>query len=449
MNLMSRENDIGIFLQSDLDREIIRAASSACGLEIFDFFSPISPSSIANLPSLVVTDQSTGPWESTLGRGFPQSDQPTFVRVSDPHPRASSAEDTAFAFSLRRPLHLDSAKAVVQQASRLRHHLLDRHSALLDDLDHCRRIFNSISNGICIADANLPDNPITYVNPAFERITGYSAAEVRGRNCRFLQGPETEQPSLAAIRQCLHSGSETRAVVRNFRKDGTIFWNELSLSSIRDRTGRITHFVGIQNDITPQVKATEQLEFLAHHDALTGLANRALLMAQLHKSVEHARRHQTTLAVLYFDLNKFKEINDTFGHDAGDQLLLVVAARLRSITRGGETVARLGGDEFVVVLEDITADRHPLTVMQRLSEKLAESTSILGTKIRPGASIGLALFPQDGDTPEALLKSADFKMYLAKHDAHAALERQPAPSCPPAPGDHLIPQSARDSLSAR
>ncbi len=311
------------------------------------------------------------------------------------------------------------------------HSFLERHTSMIDDLHHCRRIFDSVSNGITISDARIPELPLTYVNPAFERMTGYTASEVCGRNCRFLQGTDRNQPAVAEIRQSLLEGKDARVVLRNYRKDGTLFWNELYLSTIRDHDGGITHFVGIQNDVTRQIEAADQLQHLAHHDALTGLANRALLMAQLEQALQQAKRNRGTVAVLYFDLDKFKEINDTFGHDAGDQLLLVVAERLRSVARGGETVARLGGDEFVVVLEDISAARQPADVMRRLATRLSEPTNLLGTDIHPGASVGMAIYPQDGETAEALLKTADFKMYLAKHDAHAELSpTQPAKQKP-------------------
>jgi len=330
---------------------------------------------------------------------------------------------------------LESVTAALKQAAGMTQSFLLRHTSMIDDLDHCRRIFDSVSNGISISDATLPDCPLTYVNPAFERMTGYMASEVCGTNCRFLQGTDTDQPARAEIRQALSEGKDARVVLRNYRKDGTLFWNELYLSTIRDHGGNITHFVGIQNDITVQIEATNQLQHLAHHDPLTGLANRSLLMAQLDQAIEQAQRKESTLAVLYFDLNNFKDVNDTYGHDAGDQLLLVVAARLRSVARSGETVARLGGDEFVVVLEDINTTRQPAKVMRRLSEKLQEPTNILGTDIYPGASVGMAIFPQDGETAEDLLKTADFKMYLAKHDAHA--NPQPLPKKEPRPASRL------------
>ena len=437
---MPRYNDVGLFLFADNERSILQAAALACGLDTVDL-SPAASASLTPLPSLIVTDQPTGPWDPAYHSAFAAFDAPTLLRISDPDPAAAPPAHATNAFALERPLRLESATAALQQASAMRHYLLDRHSSLVDDLDHCRRIFDSVTNGISISDATLPDFPLTYVNPAFELISGYTSSEVCGRNCRFLQGAETQQPALLEIRRALREGTDARVVLRNFRKDGTPFWNELYLSTIRDRDGRITHFVGIQNDITLQVEATNQLQFLAQHDPLTGLANRAFLMARLDQALQQARRNQSTVAVLYFDLDKFKEVNDTLGHDAGDQLLLVVAERLRSATRGGETVARLGGDEFVVVLEDVSADRQPLTLMRRLVENLQQPANILGTELYPCASAGLAIFPQDGETAEALLKTADFKMYLVKHNTHAV---QQLPQQPPISSHlNLVPQLTR------
>jgi len=438
---MTEQDSVGVFVAKIAERDILHAAALACGLRSVDLSSPTSTASTPHLPSLIVTDQPSGPWEPAHRSSFSHHDAPMLLEVRDPDPPnvSTSPSHEAAAFVLHRPLRLDSAASALKQAAALMQSFADRHGSMIDDLDHCRRIFDSVSNGITVADANDPELPLTYVNPTFERMTGYSASEVCGRSCRFLQGPDRDQPAVAQIRNALDAGKDIRVTLRNYRKDGTPFWNELYLSTIRDHKGRITHFVGIQNDVTRQVQATDQLQFLAHHDPLTGLANRAFLATQLEQALQRAHRSHGTVAVLYFDLDKFKEVNDTLGHAAGDQLLLVVAERLRSVTRGGETVARLGGDEFVVVLEDITADRQPATVMRRLSDRIQETANILGTEMRPCASVGMAVYPQDGETAEALLKSADFKMYFAKHDSHAALGRQQYPEQQPvSPIPHLV-----------
>jgi len=292
-----------------------------------------------------------------------------------------------------------------------------RYQALLEEVHLYRSIFDSVSNGITICDATKPDLPLTCVNPAFERMTGYLAHEVLGRNCRFLQGSDHEQEGLIKIRNAIREERAERVRLKNYHKDGTPFWNELYISPIRDAAGRLTQFVGIQNDVTTQVESALRLNHLAHHDALTGLANRGFLVAQLQQSLLRARRSGDTIAVLFFDLDNFKDLNDLQGHDTGDQLLQIVAERLKSVTRVGETVARLGGDEFVVVLENFSDERRAPDVMNRLARTVTEPVDLHGQTFHPSASVGMALFPQDGDTPEMLLKAADFNMYLAKHNA--------------------------------
>ncbi|HSY35549.1 MAG TPA: diguanylate cyclase [Acidobacteriaceae bacterium] len=426
---MAQEMAVGVFLAVDAERDLLHAAAMACGLRSVDLQHSEYAPSIARLLPLIVTDQPTGPWEPAHGGCFSPYDAATLLQVCDPDPPAvpSAIVNPAPAWVMHRPLQLESATAALQQASSMTQVFLQRHRSMIDDLDHYRRVLDCVTDSISIADAHLPDLPLTYVNPAFERMTGYTASEVCGRNCRFLQGTDTDQPALAEIRAALRGGKAARVVLRNYRKDGTLFWNELHLYPIRDHAGNLAHFVGIQNDVTAQIAAKNQPQPPAHHDPLTGLANRGLLLAQLDLALEQARRNRTTVAVLCFDLDNFKDVNDTFGHDAGDQLLLVTADRLRSVARGGETVARLGGDEFVVVLQDINATREPARILHRLSAKLREPTTLLGTGIQPSASVGMAIFPRDGETPEELLKTAGVKMRLAKHTARA----NPQPPQPP------------------
>jgi diguanylate cyclase (GGDEF)-like protein/PAS domain S-box-containing protein len=319
---------------------------------------------------------------------------------------------------------MDAGKVARPSNDEVERLVAERHHDLLEELHRFRRVFDSVSNGITIADATLPEHPLTYVNPAFERMTGYTAAEACGRNCRFLQGAERDQPGVAAVREAIHAGREVRVVLRNYRKDGTLFWNELYMSPIADLEGRVTHFAGIQNDVTVQMESARKMEYLAHHDALTGLANRAQMMTQLRHTLSRARRSGTPVAVLFFDLNNFKQVNDVLGHEAGDRLLQTVAARMRELVREGETLARLGGDEFVVVLEDFSDERQPVQVMQRLIDCLSESTNVLGDPFQPSASVGMALFPEDGDSAESLLKAADFRMYVAKHSARSKDESE-------------------------
>jgi diguanylate cyclase (GGDEF)-like protein/PAS domain S-box-containing protein len=284
------------------------------------------------------------------------------------------------------------------------------------EVNYSRKVFEAVSCGISISDARAPDMPLIYVNPAFERMTGYTADEVYGRNCRFLQSGDTDQPDIDRMREALRKREDARVILKNYRRNGTLFWNELYLSPIFDEAGQLTHYVGIQNDVTERVESREQMAYLAHHDALTGLANRKLMMEQLKMALLRARRNGGGVAVLFFDVDHFKDVNDHFGHDAGDMLLQIVAERLRAGARADETVARMGGDEFVVVLEYGAGDREPGEVMKRLRARVCEPVHQFKGPFAPSVSVGMAVFPADGDTPEYLLKAADLNMYMAKKE---------------------------------
>jgi PAS domain S-box-containing protein len=227
-----------------------------------------------------------------------------------------------------------------------------------------RRAMESSSNGIIITDCQQPDNPIVYVNPAFERITGYSSAEVHGRNCRFLHGEDRFQPGTAELRAAIQAQGEARVVLRNYRKDGSLFWNQLYVAPVRNDEGRVTHFVGVQNDISEQKQAEENLLHMATHDALTLLPNRTLLQDRLSQAIGYADRMQHEVGVLFIDIDRFKNINDSLGHAAGDQLIVTIAQRLREAVRSVDTVARVGGDEFVVIVTDVSRDSDITQVLQ-------------------------------------------------------------------------------------
>ena len=281
------------------------------------------------------------------------------------------------------------------------------------------RAIESSINAIVITDHTRPDNPIEYVNPAFTRITGYPAAEALGRNWSFLLGEDTEQSSLENIRTALREKREGRALLRNHRKDGSLFWNDLHLAPVQDDNGVVTHFIGILNDVTDAIRYQDELEHQANHDTLTGLPNRNLLKDRLAQAIAYAQRYQRTLAVAFIDLDNFKLVNDSLGHQAGDQLLKIVAARLQSCVRASDTVARLGGDEFVLLLCDHTADAGeecaPLGVtLQRILDEIALPYQLGPHEFFLSCSIGYTLLPDDGDTADLLLRNADMAMYRAK-----------------------------------
>ncbi|MBI3529894.1 MAG: PAS domain S-box protein [Betaproteobacteria bacterium] len=269
-------------------------------------------------------------------------------------------------------------------------------------------------NAILITNHLLPDQPIEYVNPAFERMTGYSSAEIAGRNCRFLQGADRNQPEIELLRTAIREGCEARVVLRNYRRNGDAFWAELSISPLRDANGRITHYVGVLSDITEARNVREQLEHQASHDALTGLPNRSLLFDRLNQAIAQAHRYQRTIAVAFVDLDNFKFINDSLGHGAGDQVLRISADRLRACLREGDTVARHGGDEFVLLLNDQSGRESVTQVVSRIVEKLAAPLAAEGQELATTCSVGISLYPEHGTDAATLLKNADAAMYRAK-----------------------------------
>ena len=277
-----------------------------------------------------------------------------------------------------------------------------------------QRAIEASSNGIMIIDITQPDNPIVYANPAFEVITGFSCREALGRNARFLSRSDSEQEGLEEIRAALREQRDGHAVLRNYRKDGSLFWNALSVAPVRDDGGEVTHFVGIINDITEQKRYQEQLEYQANHDELTDLPNRNLLSELIVQFALHARRTRRELAVLFIDLDYFKLVNDSLGRSVGDRLLKSMAERLKACVRSADMVARHGGDEFVVVLTDLGSSEDAGPVARKILEALSLPILIEGQELVIACSIGISVYPKDGDDAQTLLKNADAAMFRAK-----------------------------------
>jgi diguanylate cyclase (GGDEF)-like protein/PAS domain S-box-containing protein len=285
------------------------------------------------------------------------------------------------------------------------------------------RALHAASNGIVItgssgSSGHGADNLIEYVNPAFERITGYPADEVIGLDPRFMAAPGMDDNERAALRQGIAARSTVNVVLRNRRKNGELFWNDLNITPVQDEHGAVSHFIGVINDVTALKQRTARLEHEVNHDPLTGLANRNLMWDRLEQALHLAGRQKSLVATVLIDLNNFKNINDTFGHEAGDAVLKVVARRLQASVRDSDTVARMSGDEFVLVLANQPSLRFTLRMVERLRQSFAIPVAFGGHEIPVGASVGVSLYPHDGNTAVELVRAADVAMYHGKGNGH-------------------------------
>ncbi len=273
-------------------------------------------------------------------------------------------------------------------------------------------VFEQSNEAFIITDAL---HNIILVNHAFTVITGYSEAEVLGQNPRMLASGRHTPEFFRTMWATLDSHGYWQGEVWDRRKDGSIYPKRLSISRVLDAQGHPTHYIGIFSDITEYKATEERIQQLAHFDVLTGLPNRALLSERIHHDLSMAQRNHGRLALLFLDLDHFKNVNDTLGHRVGDELLMEVSRRLKSVVRGEDTVSRLGGDEFVLVLPDTDADG-AAHVAGKLLEAVAQPCLIEQHELFVTPSIGIAIYPGDGDNFDVLSQRADVAMYRAKHD---------------------------------
>ena len=286
-------------------------------------------------------------------------------------------------------------------------------------LQQAATVFDSSAEGIIIT---APNGRIIAVNRAFTEITGYREDEVIGSNPRILQSGLQDAAFYRELWQVLGRFGRWRGELWNRRKDGETFLESLTISAVHDPDGQLTHYVGVFSDITALRKAHDQLDHQAHHDPLTSLPNRLLLGDRLHKALQRAHRDETGLAVLFIDLDRFKNINDTLGHQVGDRVLCEVARRLSRLMREADTVGRLGGDEFLIIIEDIVDPAAVSHIAEKILNTLQNSPVTVEQEFYVGASIGISLFPEDGADPETLMKNADVAMYRAKERGRNAYE---------------------------
>lgn len=273
------------------------------------------------------------------------------------------------------------------------------------------RVFETAQEGITITDMR---GDIIEVNEAFCRITGYSREELLGRNPRLLQSGHQSRSFYEEMWRDILQNGTWAGEVWNRKKSGEVYPEWLTITSIADENGSTTHYVGISSDITVLKQHEKQLERIAHYDALTGIPNRSLLGDRMKQAIARTAREQNMMAVCYLDLDGFKPINDTMGHEAGDRVLIEIAQRIQHTIRGGDTVARLGGDEFVILLLGQERGEECSATLERLLSVIAEPITIMGKSFELSASIGVSIYPLDDEDPDTLLRHADQAMYIAK-----------------------------------
>ncbi|MFO1444661.1 EAL domain-containing protein [Bacillus sp. Bva_UNVM-123] len=273
------------------------------------------------------------------------------------------------------------------------------------------KVLENTSEGIMVTN---PRGRIISVNPAFEIVTGYSSEEVVGKNPNILQSGVHDKQFYKTMWKHVHEQGYWKGEIWNKRKNEEIYPEWLTISAIKDDFGNLINYVAVFSDITDRKYAEEQLRYLAHYDSLTGVANRYSLNKRLEGLIQTAEKYGQQLAILFLDLDRFKQINDTLGHNYGDLLLKNVSSRLKGLIKNKDMIARLGGDEFVIVLPNIKHPKEAIHIAKRIIEAFSKSFFLNTQEVYVSTSIGISIYPMDGTDMETLLRNADKAMYTAK-----------------------------------
>jgi len=268
-----------------------------------------------------------------------------------------------------------------------------------------------IADSVVITDIN---GKIEYVNSAFEKMTGYEAEEVIGNDTNILKSDKQSKSFYQRLWRTIMRGEVFSDVIINRKKCGGLYYEEKTITPQKDNVGNITRFISTGKDITERMESQERLHYLAHHDALTGLPNRALLQDRLSQVITRTHWRNRNIAVLFLDLDRFKVINDSLGHETGDKVLQIMAERLSDCIRTGDTVARLGGDEFAIILNDIASEDDVPPVADKIIKAMVEPFIVNKHELFITTSIGISVFPKDSEDAQGLIKKADVAMYRAK-----------------------------------
>lgn len=346
---------------------------------------------------------------------FPKGDGPLpgcLIAITDPETRECRDEVLTGKgeIYLSRSFAIRSRQGEYLHSVHIMEDITERHKAE-EKQQIAAQVFNSAAESIMILDAGMS---VVEVNQAFTATTGYTSQEVTGRKPWLIEAIP-DKKFFDSVWETLHECDHWRGETRKQRKNGEIYPALLNVSVVRDAHGKISHYILVFSDISDLKAAQEHFEYLANHDRLTGLPNRNLFYDRLQHGLDKALRSKDQLAVMFIDLDNFKSVNDTLGHEMGDLLLSQTAERLRACTRKEDTIARLGGDEFTVLAEDL---RDPEGVVSatasRIIDMLSQPFHLDGQEALVSASVGIALYPDNGPDFQSLLNNADAAMYQAK-----------------------------------
>ena len=273
---------------------------------------------------------------------------------------------------------------------------------------------NAIENaaeGVIVCDG---EGRLVSANKAFSRITGHAPEEVLGRRLEELSPAEQGMPGYFEVFELVRTQGHWKGELWSLKKNGDRYVEARSISAVRDDTGQVVNYIILCSDVTKQKEDETRLQFLAHHDPLTGLPNRTQFQQRCEEALMRAARREAKVAVMFVDLDHFKTVNDSLGHSHGDELLRNVATRLQECTRKTDTVARLGGDEFTILLAEVADSGDVAFIAKKIADRLSASFVIAGHEVYVSASVGISCYPEDGESASVLIKNADAAMYAAK-----------------------------------
>lgn len=292
-----------------------------------------------------------------------------------------------------------------------------------ENLRLLERAIDASVGGITIADARASDMPMRYVSAGFVRMTGYEPHEVLGRNCRFLQAHDTAQPEIESIRRAIQNSESVTVVLRNYRKDGSLFWNQVSIAPVRNERGEVTHIIGSQYDITERRRYEAELAYLATHDAVTGVPRYIAVEEYARGALAEAARNGGRVVLLYIDLDRFHVVNESMGHGVGDHSLRAVAERIRREVSSDGRVSRIAGDEFVVVYVPHPGDSEGFLLADRIRRAIEVPIPVAPYSVYLTCSIGISVYPETANDAGELLNQAEAAMGRAKRVGRNAVQR--------------------------